>query len=45
MDKRMIILQVFLMALLFVLWVLSDDINEKLNMLFLTSWLAFMWRM
>lgn len=44
MDKRMIILQVFLMALLFVLWVLSDDINEKLNMLFLTSWLAFMWR-
>jgi hypothetical protein len=45
MDKRTIILQGILMALLFVLWVFSDDVNEKLNMLFLTSWLAFIWRM
>ncbi len=45
MDKRIIILQGILMALLFVLWVFSDDVNEKLNMLFLTSWCAFIWRM
>lgn len=45
MDKRIIIFQGILMALLFVLWVFSDDVNEKLNMLFLTSWLAFIWRM
>jgi hypothetical protein len=45
MDKRTIIFQGILMGLLFVLWVLSDDVNEKLNMLFLTSWLAFIWRM
>jgi hypothetical protein len=45
MDKRVLILQLMLMVMLFGWWQFADDVNEKLNILFVTSWLAFMWRM
>lgn len=45
MNKKLWILQATLMVSLFAWWHLTDDVGDKLNVLFLTSWFALMCRL
>lgn len=44
-NKKLWILQATLMVTLFAWWHFIDDVGDKLNVLFLTSWFALMWRL
>jgi hypothetical protein len=45
MNKKLWILQATLMVTLFAWWQLTDDVGDKLNVLFLTSWFALAQRL
>jgi hypothetical protein len=45
MNKKLWILQATLMVSLFAWWQFIDDVGDKLNVLFLTSWFALAQRL
>jgi hypothetical protein len=45
MNKKLWILQATLMVSLFAWWQFTDDVGDKLNVLFFTSWFALAQRL